>query len=193
MVHSAGPGFSSGQFTFGQNYMRAADNTNTAGDLGLSWAAFMMGVPTAITIDTNESGLLVHARSERSILHDDWRLSNRLRLTSDLRYDARGGITERFNRGVGQFVYDAQLPFTDLVEAAYARNPVAELPASEFKVLGGSEYLGTREKALTDGTSQYLLPRIGVVLSDQSKTVLRGGYGTYHDIRSIATTSGPAS
>ncbi len=177
----SGPGYSSGQFTFGQNYMRAADDTNTAGDLGLSWAAFMMGLPTAITIDTNESGYW-STRARALYVRDDWRLTDRLRLTLGLRYERVAGITERFNRGVGNFVHDAGLPITELVESAYARNAVAGLPASEFKVIGGSEYLGTREKTLSDGI-QYLLPRVGVSYQIDSKTVLRGGYGRYRDIR----------
>jgi hypothetical protein len=177
---SAGPGYPSGRFNFNRNYMRASDDNNTAADLGLSWAAFMMAVPSGMNIDTNDSGFW--STPFRALyIHDDWRLSNRLRLSLGLRYEHESGITERFHRGIaGGFLYDAKLPFSDLAEAAYARNPLAELPAAQFKVLGGTEYLGEQRKKYTDGTD-YLLPRIGVVYQLTPKMVIRTGYGWYYD------------
>jgi hypothetical protein len=177
---SAGPGLSSGSFTFNQNYVRAADNTNTADNLGLGWAAFMMGVPSAITIDSNDSGYW-STRFRSLFINDDWRVTGRLRLNLGLRYEREAGITERFDRGIaGPFLFDAQLPFSAAAEAAYARSPLAELPASQFKVLGGADYLGRERKTFTDGT-HFLLPRIGVVYQINAKTVLRTGYGWYYD------------
>ncbi|MDP2999277.1 MAG: TonB-dependent receptor [Bryobacterales bacterium] len=177
---SAGPGYSSGIFSFDRSYMRPTDDNTTAADLGLSWAAFMMGVPSTISIDTNDSGFW--STPFRALyVQDDWRLSNRLRLSLGLRYEREGGITERFSRAVaGGFLADAKLPFSDAAEAAYARSPLTELPAAQFKVLGGTEYLGAQRKKFTDGTN-FLLPRIGVVYQINSKTVLRTGYGWYYD------------
>jgi hypothetical protein len=126
---SAGPGYSSGRFIFDNTFTKAADNTTTAGDLGLSFAAFRMGLPSTSTIDTNDSGYWsTHARA--LYVHDDWRLTDRFRLNLGVRYEREGGITERFNRGLGNFAFDAPLPITDLVQAAYSQNPLAELPAS---------------------------------------------------------------
>lgn len=177
---SAGPEYSSGFFVFDNAYLKEADDTNTAGEIGLGWAAFRMGLPSEMTIDTTDSGYWsTHARA--LYFQDDWRVTDRFRLNLGLRYEREGGITERFNRGVGNFAPDAQLPITDLVQAAYAQNALAELPASAFRVLGGTEYLGTREKTLSDGTHR-LLPRVGIAYQINSKTVLRGGYGLYYDI-----------
>ena len=120
---SAGPGYSAGIFGFNRSYMRATDDNTTAADLGLSWAAFMMGVPSSISIDTNDSGFWSTA-FRGLYFQDDWRLSNRLRLSLGLRYEHESGITERFNRGVaGGFLFDAKLPFSDAAEAAYAAAP----------------------------------------------------------------------
>jgi hypothetical protein len=177
---SAGPGYSSGSFTFNRNYLRATDDTTTAADLGLGWAAFMMAVPSTMTIDTNDSGFW-STPFRAFYIQDDWRLSGRLRVSLGLRYEQEGGITERFDRGVaGGFLFDAKLPFSDAAEAAYARNPLAELPAAQFKVLGGTEYLGPQRKKFTQGTN-FLLPRIGIVYQINPKTVLRTGYGWYYD------------
>jgi hypothetical protein len=142
-----------------------------------------MGLPSTITIDTNDSALW-STPSRALFVHDDWRLTDRFRLNIGLRYEREGGITERFNRGVGNFAFDSSLPITDLVQAAYGRNALAELPASEFSVLGGTEYMGARETTLSDGT-HHLLPRVGFAYQINPKTVLRGGYGVYYDVFNV--------
>jgi len=184
---SAGAGFTSGRFTFNNLYVRQADNTTTASNQGLEWAAFMMGLPSAITIDSNDDGYW-STRFRAFYVQDDWRLTSRLRLNVGLRYEREGGITERFNRGLGGgFLFDAKLPFTDAAQQAYARNPLPGLPAAQFLVLGGTEYLGTRKKTFTDGT-HHLLPRAGAVYRIGNRTVLRGGYGWYYDTLNVSNS-----
>ncbi len=178
---TAGPGYSSGRFQFNNSLVRQADNTTTASNHALDWAAFMMGLPTdGVSIDTNDSALW-SVRYRALYLHDDWRLSSKLRLNLGLRYEREGGGTERFNRGIGGgILYDYKPVFADAVEAAYAASQIAELPASQFKVRGGVEYLGTRYKTYSSG-SHLLLPRAGLVYQVDNKTVLRGGYGWWYD------------
>ncbi len=177
---ASGPGNSAGSFSFNNSFMRAADNTTTAANLGLPWAAFMMGLPSGISIATNDSAYW-STRYRSLFVHDDWRVSSRLRINLGLRYEREGGITERYNRGIaGGFDFGYRPPFADGVEAAYGRNPLPELPASQFKVLGGTQYLGQPNKTFSDGT-HHLLPRLGAVYQLNSKTVLRGGYGWYYD------------
>lgn len=177
---SLGPGYPSGMYSFNNSFMRSTDADTTASSHGLEWAAFRMAAMTGARVDSNDSGYY-STRFRALYLQDDWRLSKRLRLNLGLRYEREGGITERFNRGIGgEFLYDAPLPFTDLVQAAYARDPLAELPASAFKVLGGAPYLGIRHKTFTNGTHHWL-PRAGVVVQADSRTVIRGGYGWYYD------------
>ncbi len=180
-------GFTSGQFSFSNTYTRAADNTTTASTLGLSWAAFMMGLPTNITVDTRDNPYWSN-RHRSLYLQDDLRLTSRLRANLGLRYERQGGITERFNRGLaGGFDFDYRPPFAAAAEAAYARNPLAELPAAQFRVLGGSRYLGQPDKTFTNGTHS-LLPRAGLVFQLNSRTVLRGGYGWYDDVFNVNNT-----
>src|SRR5262249_7518082 len=53
------PGIASSAFNFGNSWTRRDDDTFTpAGSLGHSWAAFMMGLPEAVQIDTNNSRAL---------------------------------------------------------------------------------------------------------------------------------------
>ncbi len=174
----AGPGRSSGYFEFDNYYVRQADNTSTASRRGLEWAAFMMGLPNAINIDTNDTSLW-SARYRAFYLQDDWRLTNRLRMNLGLRYEREGGITERFNRGLAAgFDLNYRPPFADAVEAAYAKNPIPGL--ASIKVIGGIGYLGQPNKTYTDGT-HHLLPRAGLVYQLSPKIVIRGGYGWFYD------------
>lgn len=177
---SADPGYSAGQFIFNNTYTRQADDTNTASQHGLEWAAFRMGLPSAMNLDIADTAYW-STRIRSLYLQDDWRLSNRFRLNFGLRYEREGGITERFNRGMsGEFLPDAKLPFSDIAQSVYARNPIAELPASQFRVAGGVGYLGQPNRTYTDGTHRFL-PRIGAVMELNSATVLRVGYGWYFD------------
>jgi hypothetical protein len=54
---TAGPAYTSGRFNFTNSFTRSADNDSTASNWALSWAAFMMGLPSSMTVDTNDSGL----------------------------------------------------------------------------------------------------------------------------------------
>ena len=78
-----------------------------------------------------------------------------------------------------------KLPYTDLVQAAYAGSPMPELPASQFKVLGGTRYLGQDGYGSVTKGVNWLLPKIGVVYSINSKTVIRAGWGMYADTYNI--------
>src|ERR1051325_8359264 len=115
-------------------------------------------------------------------IQDDWRISRRLNINLGLRYEHQNGITERYNQGIsGQFDFNAQLPYSTAVEAAYAASPISEVPAAQFKVRGGIDYLGQPYKTFTDGTNHFL-PRFGAAWQIRPKTVLRLGYGWYDDI-----------
>lgn len=181
----AGPGSSSGIFQFRNTYVRKSDNDNVSSNHGLDWATFMLGLPTGISIDTNDSG---YARTPRRafFFQDDWRLSSKLRLSLGLRYERENGTTERYNRAiVGSFFPDLKLPFTDQVQAAYAASPFTELAASNFKVMGGTRYLGQDGyNSVTKGVNWWL-PKAGIVYSFDNKTVLRAGFGMYADTYNI--------
>ncbi len=178
---SAGPGNSSGLFSFRNTYMRKDDADTRASNHGLEWAAFMMGATNGMSIDTNDSAFW-STPWRAFFAQDDWRLTNRLRLNLGLRYEWEQGTTERFNRAVaGGFDFNARLPLSDAVEAAYARIAIPEMTASQFKVQGGGFYMGQGgPRSWTDGT-HHLLPRIGLVYQISPRTVIRAGYGWYYD------------
>ena len=169
-----------GVFTFDQTYVRQADNTTTASNLGLGWAAFELGIPTNDSISRNDTGYY-GTRYHSAYLQDDLRVTTRLRLGFGLRFEREGGISERFNRGLaGGYNFTFAPAYAQAAQAAYAAAPMAQLPASQFVVAGGVNYLGINYPNWTQGTNRFL-PNASAVYSLNNKTVLRVGYGWFSD------------
>lgn len=176
-----GGGNTSGGFNFSNAYTRKADDTNTAGSIGLSWAAFMLGLPDSPNVAYNDT----YATSNpvySGYIHDDWRISPKLTINLGLRFEYELGPTERFNRGLGTFVSNSTLPITSAAQAAYTANPIPELAASSFQVLGGTQYLGVNGASRGWWRNELMWqPRLSAAYQINSKMVLRAGYGIYYD------------
>jgi hypothetical protein len=175
------PGVTSGSFNFTNAFTSAADDTTTAGTLGHSWAAFMMGLPTTSSIDTNGN----YALSNLYVGwfgQDSWRLSQKLTVNIGLRMEYEFGLKERYNRLIAGFNPTATTPITALAQAAYANNPIPELAASSFSVVGGSLYTGPGGAGARFPAGQLMwLPRVAAAYQLTSRTVVRAGYGIYYD------------
>src|SRR5215471_11957722 len=135
------PGITSGSFSFTNAFTCQQDDCLTAGTIGHSWAAFLMGLPVTSSEATNAT----YALSNPYVgwyAQDNWRLSRKLSLNFGLRMEYEFGLRERYNRYIAGFDPAAALPITSLAQAAYAKSPVPELPASAFSAVGGSLYTG---------------------------------------------------
>jgi carboxypeptidase family protein len=202
-------GNTTGYYTFSNTYDMQADNTpgNQTTTTGLGWASFLMGMPTSISLDTNDvpyDSTPYHAL----FFQDDYRITSRLRIGFGLRFEREGGTTERFNRGLaGMYDFGYVPPYASAVQSQYASllaNPPAgtsaaaiqllqqAMPASQFNVSGGVTYLGQQYQNLTSGTTRFL-PNFSVVYQFTPKTVLRAGTGLYTDYFNAmdATSSRP--
>ena len=177
-----GDGNPMGSFTFNSNYVQKNDDGLTpAGSLGLSYAAFMLGVPSSMAIDTNASYALMNPYYAW-YGQDTWRATRNLTLTLGLRVEYEQAPTERYNRALTGFNPSAQLPIAAGAQAAYAANPVPELAANAFVVQGGSIYAGVNGAPRQPWQNQLMwLPRLAAAWQLNSKTILRGGYGIYYD------------
>jgi len=186
-----------GYYQFSNTFDKQADNTasNQTTTTGLGYAAFLMGLPNSITLDTNDvpyTSTPYHAL----FFQDDYRITSRLRLGFGLRFEREGGTTERFNRGLaGMYDFGYVPPYASAVQSAYAAmlsgptNPNTAaaiqllqqaMPASQFTVAGGVTYLGQKYNNLTAGTNRFL-PNLSVVYQINDKTVFRAGTGWYGD------------
>ena len=175
-------GNASGNFTFGNNFVRKDDDGNApAASVGLSWASFILGVPTGASIDNNTSVSQVN-QYYGWYGQDTWRVKNNLTVTLGLRMEYETGPTERYNRAITYFDPKTQLPINAATQAAYAASPVSQLPASGFSVLGGNVYAGVNgaPRNLWQGQLMFL-PRVSAAWQYNPKTVIRGGYGAYYD------------
>jgi len=196
-TRSSHAGNSDGTFTFNNTYFREYDDSGPAGTynpgtLGLSWASFMMGLPTAASVSNNAS-FLASNQFAGAFLQDKWRVSGKLTVTLALRAEWENGAKDKWPNFISGWNSGAVLPISAAAQAAYAANPIPEVPASNFVVQGGPMYAGTPGAPDRAWPSQLMwLPRIGVGYQLNSKTVIRGGYGAYYDTLDVnALVYGP--
>jgi hypothetical protein len=92
-------GNSQGAFDFTRDYTRqASDETQlTANNLGLSLAAFMLGVPTSISVDDQVSASFYN-HYVGAFGQDTWRVSSNLTVNAGLRFEYENGIREENDR-----------------------------------------------------------------------------------------------
>ena len=185
-------GYSAGNFTFDNTYTQATDNGSIpAAAIGLSYAAFQLGIPTTSSIDNNTS------LSEGNPYYgwyamDTWRVTRNITLTAGLRMEYETGPTERYNRAIGGFDPTVQLPIAGAAQAAYAANPIPQLPASSFVVQGGDYYLSSNGKTNQLWQNQLMfLPRVAAAWQLTPKTIIRAGYGIYYDTLNALVEAAP--
>ena len=170
-------------FNYDNQYTRAADTTNTfpAQNIGLSLAAFMMGMPSSVSISDN-NGFDVRNNYFGTFVQDTWRVNRNLTLNIGLRFEYENGIKEQQNRAMLWFDPDAEVTIAPIAEAAYAASPLPELPASQFNVVGGSVYAGSPGYDSRSWKPEALwMPRVSFGYRLGDKNVIKGGYGVYFD------------
>jgi hypothetical protein len=174
---------SMGTFNYDNQYTRAADTTNVfpAQQIGLSLAAFMLGVPSSVSIQEN-NGFDVRNNYVGTFVQDTWRATRNLTLNFGLRFEYENGIREMQNRALLWFDPEAQVSIAAAARAAYAANPIPQLPASQFNIVGGAVYAGDPGYDERTWKPESLwMPRLSFGYRLGEQNVIKGGYGVYYD------------
>ena len=167
---------------FTSNWTKGPLDNVAGAPIGQGLASLLLGYPTGGRVNVNAS------RAQQSqywalYLHDDWKLSRKLTLNIGLRYERETPITERFNRSVRGFDFDTASPIQARALANYAGSPLAEVPISQFRTLGGLTFAGVnaQPRGLYGADTNNLAPRIGFAYQFSRTTVMRAGYGIFYD------------
>ena len=162
-----------GTFNFGSNQTAGGTNSVVTAGTGSTYASFLVGA-TANASATVAAGIAYRRYQYAFYGQDDWRASQRLTINAGLRYDFQRQPTEKHN-GIDNF---------DITQAN---------PLNGF--LGAVRYAGTNgvDNNFVKENFGEFGPRVGfaLVLTQDAKTVLRGGFAIYYP--TVAQTSYDAS
>jgi hypothetical protein len=175
-------GNSVGQYDFNSSFTNAGTGAPTA-PLGQDIAAFLLGFPTGGNYNLNTS------RTQSSdyyafFVQDDWRVRPNFTLNMGLRYERETGTVERFNRTIIGFDPSAVNSVSAAAKAAYASQPIPELPASQFSATGGVQFANDQNRNVYNTDPWAFSPRLGFTWSPaafNNKTVFRGGAGVFYN------------
>jgi len=172
------PGNPAGTYTFGTTYTSGPLDNSAAAPIGQDLAALLLGQPTGGSIDRNAS-FAAQTVDHGFFFQDDWKLSRRLTLNMGVRYEYEGATTERYNRNVRGFDTTSSSPIEAAAKAAYAANPIPQIAANAFRVVGGLMFAAPNHRGFWNPDLNNVQPRFGFAFQLTSKTVLRGGWGLY--------------
>ncbi len=175
-------GYVSPHIDFASTWTKGPLDNAAAAPIGQGLASFLMGLPTGGYADRNPS-FAEASKYTGLFLQDDWKLSRKLTVNIGLRYELELPTTERYNRTVRGFDFRAPSPIAAKAMAAYAANPIAELPVSQFKPAGGLLFAGVNgnPRGLWNADKNNFSPRVGLAYALGQKTVLRAGYAIFFD------------
>jgi hypothetical protein len=183
-------GSSAGSMNFDATYTRGPINTSPSAPIGQGLAALLYGIPGSGSFPISDS-YADQSNVPALFVQDDWKLSRKLTLSIGLRYERPGPVTERFDRSMRGFDFNVASPIQAQALAAYAKNPLTQVPVGQFKVLGGPTFAGVngQPRTLWKTDQNLIMPRIGFAYSFDSKTVIRGGYGIFFDALGVVNVN----
>ncbi|HRH42235.1 MAG TPA: TonB-dependent receptor, partial [Pyrinomonadaceae bacterium] len=174
-----------GQFTFNNTYVRRQSNVTETDPEGMqAFAAFLLGLPTTLTIQ-RRADYSEYSKTYGYFVQDDWKIKSKLTLNLGLRYEVETPLIERNNKSIIGF--DQNYVHQDAQDAARARitanpfngydgNPFA---ASSFNVKGRLIFADANNRGGYKTPKGTFLPRVGFAYQYDDKTVVRGGFGMF--------------
>ena len=181
-----GGGNRSGQLTFDRTYTRqySDESALTPSNLGLSLAAFELGLPTSASIN-NELPSTFSNYWTAAFGQDTWRLG-RATLNVGVRFEYETGIREKNGHMIVGWDPAAKNAITDAAQAAYLASGLQDQPGmpAALAALGGPIYAG--ESGVSQQAEAMWMPRGSASYLLGDRTVLKGGYGLYYDTLTAA-------
>ncbi len=175
---------------FGSTYTRGPQDNSPAPTVGGEFAAFLLGVP-----DGEMARTASFAQQDKYFglfFQDDFKVTPKLTLNLGLRWEYESPVTERFDRSVAHFAFGQASPIAAQAQANYALSPIPEIPASQFRVMGGLTFAGVdgNPRQLWRQDKTDFMPRIGFAYQLFPRTTMRGGYALYYDTVGVNKTDG---
>ena len=185
-------GDSSGFFYF-DNEFTSANNSNSNATSGNAVASFLLGYPSANSGNTSDfsisTPLNLYTYYFGGYAQDDWRVNSKFTMNYGIRLEHETGLAEQNNNFTVGFNPSATSALSSVTIPA---DPVAGTPART--VQGGLMYAGVNGNPTTQGNPPKIKasPRVGIVYSFDTNTVLRSGYGIYwapYNYPAVSTTT----
>ncbi|MDP2997712.1 MAG: hypothetical protein Q8N47_09500, partial [Bryobacterales bacterium] len=154
-----------GTFTFNNTFTRQNYSQTASGNTsGSALASLLLGVPASGTLGANAATAYQNTYTGLFV-QEEWKVRRNLTLNFGVRYELETSYTERYNRSIYGFDYNAAAP----------------LPVPGLKLRGGVLFAGTDKNPRGQGNwdTNNFGPRFGFAWSLNSKTVLRGGFGIF--------------
>jgi hypothetical protein len=174
-------GNSTGNFTFGSSWTNGPFSNSASSPSGQDFAAFLIGLPNSGSYDLNTYASM-RSRYMALYYQDDWRVRRNLTINLGIRFEHETPASERYGRTVSGFDTTTPSPVAAAAIAAYAKNPIPQIPASQFQVPGGLTFASPSNPNAYQMSSHLFSPRIGFAWTPKalgSKTVVRGGLGVF--------------
>jgi len=174
-------GNASGAYIFASDWTGGPFNNSGAAPIGQDYAAFLLGLPSSGQFDLNTS-YTTQAKYYAFFIEDDYRPTSSITVNVGLRYERDLPTVERYNRTVTGFDPSTPSPLAAAAQAAYARNPIPQIPADQFQVRGGLLFASPANRDIYK-TSDNFSPRLGVAWRPDAfggRTVIRAGVGLFY-------------
>ena len=176
------PGNSNGNFIFDPEFTSSTGSNASDALSGNSFASFLLGYPSGnsnnLATLTTTTAANIYTYYYGGYAQDDWRISSKVTLNYGLRIEHENGVSEQNNAFSVGFDPNATTS-NSLFNVTIPGDPIAGTAAR--KVSGGLMYAGVNGNPTSQGNppKAKFSPRLGLVYSLDTKTVLRGGYGLF--------------
>ena len=191
-------GAASGTFAYGSNFVQSS-SSGTAPTYGAGDASFLLGLPTSGSFFQAATANF-HANYLAFFIQNDWRVTDRLTVNLGLRYDHQSPFEDKLSRVVNGFNTTAVNSASAAASAAYAANPISQVPPASFNTLGGLTFPNTPKNGAQYQTiSHWISPRIGFSYNPgflRQRMVIRGGFSMFvlpSNLDTLSTLDVPGS